>query len=103
MTGTHAGSMSEVPHGQGAAAGEEIRISNSATYWPVSPIDLVVGTPLAARLLLGVTPVGRAVHAVVLAAYVGSALRDWRDRRGVRPIAFRLEFGADIDHLLPMP
>jgi hypothetical protein len=83
--------------------GDEIRISNSATYWPVSPIDLVVGAPIATRLLLGVTPIGRAVHVVVLGAYLGSALRDWRDRRGVRPIAFRQEFGADIDQLVPMP
>jgi len=84
-------------------AAEEIRISNRATYWPVSPIDLIVAAPLAARLLLGVTPVGRALHAAVIAAYLGSAVRDWRDRRGVRPIDFRREFGADVQHLVPMP
>jgi len=82
---------------------EEIRISNRATYWPVAPIDLVVGVPLVARVLLGATPVGRVVQAAALGAYLGSALRDWRDRRGIRKIAFRREFGADVHHLVPMP
>jgi len=39
----------------------------------------------------------------VLGAYLGSALRDWRDRRGIRKIDFRREFGADLHHLVPMP
>jgi len=82
---------------------DEVRISNHATYWPVAPLDLVVGAPLVARVLLGVTPVGRVVQAAVLAAYLGSALRDWHDRRGIRKIAFRHEFGADVHHLVPMP
>lgn len=82
---------------------EEIRISNRATYWPVAPIDLVVAAPLVARVLLRATPVGRVLQAVVLGAYVGSALRDWRDRRGIRKIAFRRELGADVHHLVPMP
>ncbi|HJR02075.1 MAG TPA: hypothetical protein VKA83_10605 [Methylomirabilota bacterium] len=82
---------------------DEIRISNRATYWPVAPIDLVVGAPLVVRALLGVTPLGRVVQAVVLGAYLGSAARDWRDRRGIRRIDFRREFGADLHHLLPMP
>jgi hypothetical protein len=81
----------------------EIRISNSATYWPVSPLDLVLGTAVVGRLLLGATPVGRAVRGAALAAYVGSAIRDWRDRRGIQRIDFRREFGADLDHLVPMP
>jgi len=82
---------------------DEIRVSNRATYWPVAPIDLVVGAPLAVRALLGVTPLGRVVQAALLGAYLGSALRDWRDRRGIRKIDFRREFGADLHHLVPMP
>jgi len=82
---------------------EEIRISNKATYWPVAPIDLVVGAPLVARLLFGATPMGRVVQATALGVYLGSAIRDWRDRQGVRPIDFRREFGADMGHLVSMP
>lgn len=84
-------------------APDEIRISNRATYWPVAPIDLVVGAPLLARVLLGATPIGRVVQGAVLGVYLGSALRDWRDRRGIRKIAFRREFGADLHHLVSMP
>jgi hypothetical protein len=40
---------------------------------------------------------------VALGAYLASALRDWHDRRGIRKIAFRREFGADLRHLVPMP
>jgi hypothetical protein len=82
---------------------DEIRISNRATYWPVAPIDLVIGAPLVVRALLGVTPLGRVVQAAVLGAYLGSAVRDWHDRRGIRRIDFRREFGADLHHLVPMP
>jgi uncharacterized protein DUF3810 len=82
---------------------DEIRISNRATYWPVAPIDLVIGAPLVMRALLGVTPLGRVVQAAVLGAYLGSAVRDWHDRRGIRRIDFRREFGADLHHLVPMP
>ena len=89
--------------GESATMREEIRISNRATYWPVAPIDLVVGAPLVARLLLGATPVGRILQAAALGAYVGSAIRDWRDRQGIRRIDFRQEFGADLRHLVPMP
>ncbi|MGH7372594.1 MAG: hypothetical protein ACREJY_00065, partial [Candidatus Rokuibacteriota bacterium] len=81
---------------------DEVRVSNRATYWPVSPIDVVVCAPLVARVLFGATPIGRAVQAVALGAYLGSALRDWRDRRGIRKIVFRCEFGADLGHLAPM-
>jgi hypothetical protein len=81
----------------------EIRISNRATYWPIAPIDLMIGGPLVVRLVLGATPVGRAVQAAVFGAYLGSAIRDWRDRRGLQRIDFRREFGADLRHLMPMP
>jgi len=82
---------------------DEIRISNLATYWPVAPVDLLVWTPLVARLLLGASPLARGVQAAMLGLYVGSAFTDWRDRRGIRRIAFRQEFGADARHLVPMP
>jgi hypothetical protein len=82
---------------------DEIRISNAATYWPVAPTDVVLAVPLAARLLLGATPVGRAVQVAALGAYLGCALQDWYARRGVRKIDFRLEFGADVYQLTPMP
>ncbi len=82
---------------------DEVRVSNRATYWPISPVDVVVCAPLVARVLFGATPVGRAVQAVALGAYLGSALRDWRDRRGIRKIVFQREFGADLHHLALMP
>lgn len=82
---------------------EEMRISNRATYWPVAPLDAVLSAPLLARVLLGATPAGRLVQGVVLGAYLGSAIRDWSDRRGIRKIAFRAEFGADLHHAVPMP
>lgn len=84
-------------------AGQDVRISNRATYWPVAPIDLVVGAPILARLLIGAGPAGTLFQAAALAMYAGSALRDWRDRQAVQRIDFRREFGADVDHLEPMP
>ena len=82
---------------------DDIRISNRATYWPVAPLDLVVAAPLVARVLFRATPIGRVLQAATLGAYLASALRDWHDRRGIRKIAFRHEFGADLHHLVPMP
>ena len=82
---------------------DEIWIANRATYWPVAPIDLVVGAPLVVRALLGVTPLGRVVQGAVLGAYLANAVRDWHNRRGIRKIDFRREFGADVHHLVPMP
>ena len=88
---------------QDPSPADEIRIANAATYWPVAPTDVVLAVPLAARLLLGATPLGNAVQGAVLAAYLGSALQDWYARLGVRKIDFRLEFGADVHQLTPMP
>ena len=82
---------------------DEVRIANSATYWPIAPSDVVLAVPLAARLLLGATPIGRAVQVAAFAAYAGSALQDWYARLGVRKIDFLREFGADVHHLTPMP
>lgn len=82
---------------------DEVWIANRATYWPVAPIDLVVGAPLVVRALLGVTPLGRVVQGALLGAYLANAIRDWHGRRGIRRIDFRVEFGADLHHLVPMP
>lgn len=82
---------------------DEVRIANSATYWPVAPSDVVLAVPLVARLLLGATPVGRVVQVAAFGAYLGCALQDWYARLGVRKIDFRREFGADVHHLTPMP
>ncbi|HVQ75697.1 MAG TPA: DUF3810 family protein [Candidatus Binatia bacterium] len=87
----------------GARPRAEVRIANRATYWPVAPLDLVLGAPLVVRLLLGASPVARVVQAAALGAYLASAARDWRDRRAIRRIDFRREFGADLDRLVPMP
>jgi uncharacterized protein DUF3810 len=82
---------------------DEVRIANAATYWPVAPTDVVLAVPIAARLLLGATPVGRVVQAAAFGAYIGCALQDWYARLGVRKIDFHQEFGADVQHLMPMP
>jgi hypothetical protein len=88
-------------HDRGSA--DHVRISNAATYWPVAPSDVVLAVPLAARLLLGATPVGRVVQVAALGAYMGCALQDWYARLGVRKIDFRREFDADVRQLTPMP
>jgi hypothetical protein len=82
---------------------DEIRIANAATYWPIAPTDVLLAVPVAARLLLGATPAGTVLQAAAFGAYLGSALQDWYARLDVRKIDFRLEFGADVDHLTPMP
>ena len=81
----------------------EIRISNRATYWTVAPLDMLVAAPLMGRFLLGATPLGRLLQGVVLGMYLGSGLRDWSDRQGIRRIDFRREFGADVGHMRAMP
>ncbi len=81
----------------------EVRIPNRATYWPVAPIDLVIGAPIVARLLLGATPIGGLVQGAALGAYAASAIRDWRSRQAIERIDFRRDFGADLDRLVPMP
>jgi uncharacterized protein DUF3810 len=82
---------------------DEVRIANSATYWPIAPTDVVLAVPLAARLLLGATPIGRAVQVAAYGAYAASALQDWMARRGIRKIDFHREFGADVRRLTPTP
>lgn len=87
----------------GRPGADRVRIANAATYWPIAPTDVVLAVPLAARLLLGATPVGRVVQAVAYGAYAASALQDWSARRGVRKIDFLREFGADVRHLTLVP
>lgn len=82
---------------------DEIRISNDATYLPVSLTDVMLAAPLVSRVLLGATLPGKVLQAVALGAYTVSSLQDWADRRGVRKIDFRLEYGADVSTLRPMP
>jgi hypothetical protein len=88
---------------QNSDTADEIRIANAATYWPVAPTDVVLAVPLAARLLLGATPLGRVVQVAAFGAYFGCALQDWYARLGVRKIDFHEEFGADVHDLTPMP
>ena len=87
--------------GEGAAPEtdpvDEVRIANRATagrwrpwiswprrWWP-DPLPRVADRAWC--------------RAVALGAYLGSVARDWRDRRQIRRIAFRREFGADLRHL----
>ena len=99
--------MADRPVDDGSLGGrpgaDDVRIANAATYWPVAPTDVLLAAPLAARLLLGATPVGRVVQAAAYGAYAASALQDWAARRGVRKIDFLREFGADVRHLTPVP
>ncbi|NIP81068.1 MAG: hypothetical protein GWM90_18355, partial [Gemmatimonadetes bacterium] len=82
---------------------EEIRIPNSATYSPVSLLELGLAAPLVSRLLLRSTPVGLALQTAALALYAGSVVDDWLARSGVRRIDFRTVFGADVRRLPTMP
>ena len=40
---------------------DRLRIPNLATYLPVAPSDLLLAAPVAARVLFGLSPAGRAV------------------------------------------
>ena len=82
---------------------ERIVIPGRATYSPVALSDLIMGAPLATRLLLGATVPGQVIAAGAMGFYAGSAARDWLARRGVRPIDFQEAFGVDVDTLTPMP
>src|SRR6476620_10007727 len=91
---------SEIP---AAESHPDIHISNRATYWPVAPLDVVVGASLLARVLLRGSRVGALGRRAAVGVYGGHALHDWRGRRGIRRIAFREQFGADFGRLVPMP
>lgn len=81
---------------------DRIRISNDATYFPVSLTDVMLAAPLVSRVLLGATLPGKVLQVAALGAYAVSALQDWGDRRGIRRIDFLHEFGADVHRLRPM-
>lgn len=82
---------------------DRIRIPNDATYLPLPLLDVALVAPIVSRVLLRATLPGRAIQAAALGIYAGSALQDWRKRRGVRKIDFMKEFGADLHHLEEMP
>lgn len=82
---------------------ERIRIPNTATYSPISLVDLFLVAPVASRLLFRATLPGRLVEAFALGAYAGSALLDWAHRRGVRKVDFRERFGAEPRRAVPIP
>jgi hypothetical protein len=82
---------------------ERIRIPNEATYTPLPLLDVALTAPLLSRLLLGATLPGRALQVAALGVYLGSAAKDWFERRGVRRVDFRTEFGADVQLLDEMP
>lgn len=82
---------------------ERIEIPGGASYSPVALTDVIMGAPLASRLLLGALAPGQAVSTAVLGLYVSSAAVDWVARLGVRPIDFQAEFDADVSSLEEMP
>jgi hypothetical protein len=82
---------------------EEIRIPNDATYAPVSLTDVMMAAPLASRLVLGATLPGRMIQLAAVGMYAGSVLKDWQARRGVRPVDFIAEYGADVHRLDHQP
>ena len=80
---------------------ERIRVPNLATYLPIAPSDLLLAVPVAARVLLGATPAGRALQAAALGVYAGSAAIDWAVRADARRVDFEGVFG--VDPLSPPP
>jgi hypothetical protein len=82
---------------------ERIRIPNDATYAPLPLLDVALVAPLLSRVLLRATLPGRVLQAAAMGVYLGSAIQDWMERRGVRKIDFLGEYGADVKHLEEMP
>lgn len=82
---------------------ETVRIPNAATYSPIPLADFIAVAPLATRVLIGVSPLGRAIQMAAMGAYAGSALIDWMERQGIRRVDFVEEFGADVTQLDEMP
>ena len=82
---------------------ERITIPGDATYAPVALTDVLALAPLASRVLLGATLPGRVIQAAALGYYVGSSVKDWVARAGVRRVDFMREFGADVFQLEEMP
>ncbi len=74
---------------------ERLRIPNLATYLPIAPSDMLVTAPIAARVLLGATPAGRALQAAAFGIYAGSAALDWAVRADAKRIDLEGVFGVD--------
>ncbi|MEO0601060.1 MAG: DUF3810 family protein [Myxococcota bacterium] len=82
---------------------ERIEIPGGASYSPVALTDVIVGAPLASRLLLGGAGPGQIASNVALGLYLSSSAVDWVSRWGVRPIDFKDTYDADVDSLEAMP
>lgn len=82
---------------------ERIEIPGGASYSPVALTDVIVGAPLATRVLLGALGPGQVLSTAAMGLYMGSAAIDWIARLGVRPVDFQEEFGADVSTLDEMP
>ncbi|WP_419165199.1 DUF3810 family protein [Candidatus Palauibacter sp.] len=80
---------------------DRLRIPNIATYLPIAPSDLLLAAPLAARILFGASPAGRALQVAALGVYAGSAAIDWAIRADARRVDFEEAFG--FDPLRPPP
>ncbi len=74
---------------------ERLRIPNLATYLPIAPSDLLMTAPIAARLLFGLSPVGRAVQVAAVGVYAGSAALDWAVRGDAKRVDFEKTFRLD--------
>jgi hypothetical protein len=74
---------------------ERIRIPNLATYLPIAPSDLLLAAPVAARVLFGASPAGRALQVGALGIYAGSAALDWAFRIDAKRVDFDGSFGVD--------
>jgi len=82
---------------------ERIVIPGGASYSPVALSDVIVGAPLASRVLLGGAGPGQIASNVALGLYLSSSAVDWVARFGVRPIDFKETYDADVDSLEAMP
>jgi len=82
---------------------ERIQIPGGASYSPVALTDIIMGAPVASRLLLGASGPGQLASNVALGLYLSSSAVDWAARWGVRPIDFKETFDADVDSLEEMP
>ena len=82
---------------------ERIEIPGGASYSPVALTDVIIGAPVASRILLGMTAPGQALSTAMMGLYMGSAAVDWLSRLGVRPVDFQAEFDADVTSLEEMP
>jgi hypothetical protein len=74
---------------------ERIRIPNLATYLPIAPSDMLLAAPIAARVLFGATPAGRALQMGAVGVYAGTAAIDWAVRIKAKRVDFDASFGID--------